>query len=180
MSLGSGSGSFAIAAPVLSAVTTLSSFTLDSTKYGGTVDIQGISASGAVTLSLGGGGDLSAGTIETQGAITVDANAASSGSITLTDVSAIGAINIDMGTGSGSVTLTDAEADGAFTLDANGYKGNIVINSLSASGAASIVAGSGNTTVSSFNSNGSLTITDVGTSGTLTMQEHFLLAVQYQ
>ncbi|OUV02328.1 MAG: hypothetical protein CBC42_05930 [Betaproteobacteria bacterium TMED82] len=170
ISLGSGSGAFAIAnGGVASSISTLSTFTLDSTKFGGTVDAQTVSAVGAISVVLGGNGDFSAGALISNGAITVDANAAASGVITLTQLSAGGATLIDMGGGSGSVTVTDAEADGSFTLDGTGYLGNIVVDGLSASGATSITMGSGNTTISAFNSDGTLTITDVGTSGTLTM-----------
>jgi hypothetical protein len=174
ISMGSGSGSLSVVGgSFLSSVTTDSSFTLDTTKFGGTVDLAVISASGAVTVSLGGNGDFSAGAIESKGAITIDANVASSGAITLTDVSGGGAISIDMGTGSGSVTLNNGQANSSFTLDGNGYKGNISVNALSVSGAATIVMGSGNTTLSAIIGEGSLTVSDIGTSGTLTMTGGF-------
>ena len=52
-----------------------------------------VTASGAGTVSIGTAGDFSAGNIATQGAFTPDGAAASTGSVTLTGVTAGGNFN---------------------------------------------------------------------------------------
>ena len=72
-----------------------------------------VTASGAGTVSIGTAGDFSAGNIATQGAFTLDGAAASTGSVTLTGVTAGGNLTISMGTGTEAsrlrrVTLQEA------------------------------------------------------------------------
>ena len=95
---------------------------MDATNFGGTVDFKQISASGASTISLGGG-DFSAGGTDVNGAFTLDASTSTSGTVTLTDFSAGGNSVISMGGGSGSISLVSAYAGGSLTVNATNFSG---------------------------------------------------------
>ena len=86
-------------------------------KFGGTVDITSVTASGASTVSIGGG-DYSAGMTIMEGNFTFDASTSTTGTVTLTTVSAGGNSTITMGGGSGSIAVGSAQAGGSFSIDA--------------------------------------------------------------
>ena len=50
-------------------------FTLDASTFGGTIDVENVTASGSYVYLSGQNGDHSAGHVATQGAVTVDAAA---------------------------------------------------------------------------------------------------------
>ena len=137
ISMGTGSGGV-----VLTSAITNGNVTIDASTFAGTIDTMSMTASGSIVVSVGSNGDFSAGTLASIGALTVDAAAATSGSITLTSVTAGGNATISMGAGTGSLTLTSVTAAGNFTLDASTFGGAVELNSVSASGVATVSLGS--------------------------------------
>jgi S-layer protein len=135
ISLGSGVGSLGA-----SGIHANKGITIDATKFGGSMDLGGISGSG-VTISLGTAGNLSASSIATTTTFTMDGAAAASSNATLSqlDVSANAALTL--GSGAGAFTIGSASANGTFTLDGSNSNAAISIGRLSASGSISLVTG---------------------------------------
>ena len=131
--MGAGSGALSLATNV----DTEKGLTLDTTNFGGTVDMASITASGATTLSVGGG-DFSAGLTIIDSTFTLDASTSTTGTVTLTTVSAGGNATINMGAGSGALALGSAQAGGSLTIDATSFTGSTTITTVSGSGAITI------------------------------------------
>ena len=128
-SLGSGSGDVSIVD-----VEGESTFTLDGSNFGGTIDVAALTAAGNTTVSMGSEGYFSASVIGTAGSFTLDGAAATTGQATIQGISAGGAITVSMGAGTGAVTLISSVTTGNFTLDASTFGGAIDITSVTASG----------------------------------------------
>jgi len=156
ISLGSGVGSLGA-----SGMHANKGITIDAAKFGGSMDLGGVSGSG-VTISLGTVGNLSVSSIATTTTFTLDGAAAASSNATLSqlDVSANAALTL--GSGAGAFTLGSASAAGTFTLDGSNSNAAISIAKLSASGTVSLVTGV-NGTISA----GAVVIT--GTNGGFTL-----------
>jgi hypothetical protein len=135
VSMGSGVGTLGA-----SGLHAIKGITIDAAKFGGTMDLGGISGSG-VTISLGTAGNLSASSILTTTTFTLDGGAAASANVTISqlDVSANAAITL--GSGAGTFSMGSASANGSFTLDGSNSNAAISIARLSASGTISIVTG---------------------------------------
>ena len=119
--------------------------TIDTTNYNGTIDTGILVASGAGTISMGGG-DFSGSSISMAGNFTLDSSISTTGSITIGTVSAGGNVSVTLGGGSGSFALTDAnamEVGGSFTLDGTRSSGTIDMKNLSASGAITLTLDGG-------------------------------------
>ena len=139
VSMGTGTGSVA-----LTNGQTAGNFTLDASNFGGSIDIDNVTASGAVVISAGSAGDVSAGTIHTTGAVTIDGANATTGAVSLITVSASGAVTIQMGAGSGALAATtNITSAKGFILDSTNFGGTVDIASVTASGASTISVGGG-------------------------------------
>jgi len=170
LSMGGGSGSFAITASAVGN----KNVTIETSNFLGTVDVKDVSASGAITVSLGAAGDFSAGNIQSHaGNFTLDASQATTGSITLTAVSASGNSTISLGGGSGALAITAANQKGAFTLDATNHKGGQTITAITGSGAITVSVGGdkGDFSAGEMHSLGNITIDmSAATQGDLDIQ----------
>lgn len=139
ISLGSGVGALAA-----SGLHSNKAFTLDAARFGGTMDLNGVSASG-ITISLGTIGNISASSIASTTTFTLDGAAAASSNVTLSQLDTSGNAAITLGSGAGLFTIGSASAAGTFTLDASNSNTGIHLARVSASGTVSIVTGSNGT-----------------------------------
>ena len=131
LNLGSGNGS---AAATITGAELASTFTMDGSQFGGTMEIGKLSASGNITISLGTLGDLSAsGTLSTVGNLVIDGTNASTAQLTLAGaVSSNGATTI-LGEGSGAVSANAINV-GSLTYDASNFAGTTDLQGVTASG----------------------------------------------
>ena len=108
----------------------------------GKVDIVLVSASGAMTTTLGSGsGDYSAGVLAIDGNVVFDATN-HTGDLNFTEISASGAVTLSVG-GDGNVSANIINTTGSFTLDnATSTSGRAIVQHLSASGAITVNLGS--------------------------------------
>ena len=132
LNLGSGNGS---AAATITGAELASTFTMDGSQFGGTMEIGKLSASGNITISLGTLGDLSAsGTLSTVGNLVIDGTNASTAQLTLAGaVSSNGATTISLGEGSGAVSANAINV-GSLTYDASNFAGTTDLQGVTASG----------------------------------------------
>jgi len=154
ISLGSGTGDVA-----LLDVAGESTFTLDGSNFGGTVDVGTFTAAGNTTVSMGSEGYFSASTIGTAGSFTLDGAASLTGQVTIQGITAGGGITISMGTGTGGITLVSGATGGNFTLDATTFGGTIDVTNVTASGAVVVSVGT----------NGDFSANVVATQGSFTV-----------
>ena len=143
ISLGTGSGDLKLGDDAANSKVG-GSFTLDASTFGGDVDITSVTGSGAVTISVGGVGNFSAGVIGSAGATTIDlSNMASAGTATLKSVSA-DSLTMTLGAGSGTVSagllsiVDSAVANSNLTVDGTSFKGQMNLENVSVSGNATI------------------------------------------
>jgi len=137
ISAGSGSGDISLAS-----IEGESTFTLDASNFGGTIDVGTLTAGGNITVSMGTEGYFSASVIGTNGTLTLDGAASSTGQVTTQVVSAGGGITVSMGTGSGGITMVSSVTNGNFTIDASNFGGSIDTSTITASGAVVVSMGS--------------------------------------
>jgi len=168
ISMGSGSGDVSLAS-----IKTQSTFTLDASNFGGTIDLGTITAAGNMTVSMGSEGHFSASTIGSFGSLTVDGANSSTGQLTLQVVTAVGGITVSMGTGSGGIVMTDNDTGGNFILDASNFGGSIDTKDVSASGSVVVSMGSeGDFSASSVVSVGAFTLDGaVSTTGQVVLSD---------
>ena len=120
--MGSGAGSLSVATNI----DTETGFILDAAEFGGTIDIASVSASGASTVSVGGG-DHSAGQTIMGGNFTLDASTSTTGAVPRTTVSAGGNASITMGAGSGATAVGSAQGGGSYSIDASSSSGTATV-----------------------------------------------------
>lgn len=144
ISLGSGSGD-----TTLLDVAGESTFTLDGSNFGGTIEVGTFTAAGNTTVSMGTEGYFSASTIGTAGSFTLDGAASTTGQTTIQGITAGGGITVSMGTGTGGITLVSGATGGNFTLDASTFGGAIDVTNVTASGSFVVSVG----TVGDFSAN---------------------------
>jgi len=120
--------------------------TLDAGATTGTLDVENLNnlKGGNINIVAGTAGNFSSSNVESVGTFTLDATAhtSGSGSISLGALSASGAVNIALGSGSGDLTLTDIESSSTFTVDGNSYGGNIDVANISGVGNTTFQLGS--------------------------------------
>lgn len=181
LNLGSGNGS---AAATITGAELASTFTMDGSQFGGTMEIGKLSASGNITISLGTLGDLSAsGTLSTVGNLVIDGTNASTAQLTLAGaVSSNGATTISLGEGSGAVSANAINV-GSLTYDASNFAGTTDLQGVTASGnvvvsvgglgafsANSIASTAGNVIVDASNAaSAAINLAFVSSSGNLTV-----------
>jgi len=136
-----------------------STFALDGSNFGGTIDVGTFTAVGNTTISMGAEGYFSASTIGTAGSFTLDGAAATTGQTTIQGISAGGGVTVAMGTGTGGVTLVSSITGGNFTLDASTFGGTIDATTITASGSVVVSVGT----------NGDFSVGHVGSIGALTV-----------
>ncbi len=159
-----------------------STFTLDGSNFGGTIDLGTFTAGGNTTISMGTEGYFSASTIGTAGSFTLDGAAATTGQTTIQGLSAGAGVTVAMGTGTGGVTLVSSITAGNFTLDASTFAGTIDATGISASGSIVVSVGTNGDfsaghvgTLAAFtvdaasSQSGAVTITGVSAGGNLTV-----------
>jgi len=120
------------------------SVTIDASSYVGKMDINTITASGAVSITLGSQGDFSASGITHLGAFTFDNTiqaAGQSGGIVLGRVSGSGSQVFSLGAGSGTFTASGLNTTEDLTVNASGFTGTLGIHHITASGAVVITGG---------------------------------------
>jgi hypothetical protein len=137
---------------------TVGSFTFSAAGASESVDITDISASG-ISITTGLQGDLSASAINSVSTITVDASGATTAQgITMTSVSASGAISITLGAGSGTVAMTTAEStEKAITISGTRFDGEMDVTDIQASGLTVSLGSGGDFSASSVNTAGGFT-----------------------
>ena len=128
-----------------------------------------LSASGAITISVGPKGDYSGAAIATAGNFTMDASNATSGSITLGNISAVGAAAISMGSGSGTLAVTNFESLKTITIDGTKFGGTMDVTRITSSGAVVVSVGG----------NGDFSAAEVHTQGTITLDVQPQQVVRY-
>ena len=144
---------------------TAGKFTLDASKFLGTVLVKDLTASGAVAVSIGAEGNFSADGMHTTGSLTIDGSAAQTGEVTLRTISASG-VTISMGTGTGAfASQVNIDSDKGFIFDGGNFAGAVDYQSLTASGTTTLSIGNGNFSGVATNVNGNYTL-DKSTSST--------------
>jgi hypothetical protein len=138
---------------VISAINTLSSFTLDATEFSGgsnaDIDFEGLSASGAIVMNFGNVAILNVSALETESTFTLNAQSSVSAEInigeggagTVGNMSAFGAVTFNLGTASGDLSVTAINSQDAITISGASSKLAMDIELLSASGNISVSMG---------------------------------------
>ena len=167
-SLGAGSGTFTAAG-----IVSLDGVTINASGFGGTIGMNSIIASGAVTITGGVRGEVDISAVAVNGAVTLDLSRGLSGTTTsLQDLSAGGAVSITLGNATGTdVSLSSMNTLGAFTLNASlEQDGAIDVRRVSGSGAATVSLGTGmEYSASSTHTGGNFTLTHAGGSGEINL-----------
>ena len=149
---------------------------IDTSTFGGTVDVHSINAQDFVNVSLGGNGDFSSGEVLTDSSFTLDASTAVSGSVTIGNVEVDSNVNILMGSGSGHATIgthgygvwhPGIESDENVTIDAQNFQGSFNTNAITASGNINISLGGTLFSAGDIDTLGDVNISIEGTSGSV-------------
>ena len=112
ISMGSGSGDL-----TLTDFETSSTFVIEASNFGGTIDVSKSTAAGNTTVSIGEAGHFSASVINTLGSFTLDGANAATSLMTINTLSAAGGVVVSMGAGSGGATLGAAGSGKDFIID---------------------------------------------------------------
>jgi len=157
--MGTGSGDVVIASANVAG-----NVVLDAASFDGAVAIESLSVSGTLTVSHGGTGGFSAGSIHSATTSVFDfTNMASAAAVSFTSYSA-GALSVTLGGSSGDFVATGISTldggSGAFTLTGGTtFSGDIAIGTVSASGAVSV----------SFANGGGFSAGDINTTKAVTL-----------
>ena len=143
MTLGGASGGFSS-----NAILSDSSITIDGTNSKGAMTFGTVTASGAISITLGGVGEFSASDIGTAGSFTLDNSTGTSGKVVSQIISGSGAITINLGAGSGLATFSAINAFNSLSIT-GANNGDVDIASASGVKAATInLTGTGSVVVS--------------------------------
>ena len=152
MTLGGASGGFSS-----NAILSDGSITIDGTNSKGAMTFGTVTASGAISITLGGVGEFSASDIGTAGSFTLDNSTGTSGKVVSQIISGSGAITVNLGTGSGLATFSAINAFNTLSIS-GGNNGDFDIASASVKAATINLTGTGSVVVSSMETGRAFTL----------------------